>query len=459
MSESAGVVEQVAVVSPGEGSEAPASATPTQVQQETPQPVRNKDGYEMRAMERARVAAEQIKASRAQAAAERSGPPRDASGKFVAQDATKTETPAAATTPQPETGAAPEAAPTQDPATSATPELPKTRRIELPPDHPLRDMGADAITASSDQDERAIRALVNGTYTRVKENEQLQARLRDAETKHNELVDRLVRVDAEAAAEVKFKQTPEYGQAVAEYREMVQLEQAGQLPQGRSQKYWEATVGQLFNQFRQQEVGARMETLSQERGEQAGQAWVGDAVSRIGVRYPEEVRAINGFDGLVQRTLTQFNSALETGTLEDREGNPVIVPQGDPEALHKAYENFFQQRLEMNAGFQGLVRNWHAAQTQAERSKQTEAQRLQAEQQRKAAEQAAIDKFKQDAATRRTATPPNPMAGIQHGARAPVPSNADSQPVAARNQFEWQRGHNDRAAQRAAAYNKPRNTP
>lgn len=452
MSEQAGVVEQVAVVSPGEGSEAPASATPTQVQQEAlkPEP-KNKVGFEMRAAERARAITEQIKASRDKAAAERSGPPRDPkTGQFAPKDASDDTKPAAAT-PQPENGAA-DAAPTQDNANTAAPELPKARRIELPPDHPIREMGVDALTASSDQEERAMRALVNGTYARRQEAEQLQARLRDAEAKHNELIDRLVRVDAEAAAEIKFKQTPEYNQAVAEYREMAQLEQAGQLPQGRSQKYWEATVGQLYNQFRQQEVGTRLDALSTERAEQAGQAWVSDAVSRIAVRYPEEVRALNGFDSRVERTLTQFNALLDHGALPE-------VPQGDPDALHKAFEDYFQQQLQLWPDFQGLVRRWHEAQSQAERSKQEEALRLQSEQQRKAAEQAAVDQFRKDAATRRDLIPPNPMAGIQHGARTPVPSSADHQPVAAKNQFEWARGHNDRAAQRAAAYANKRNTP
>lgn len=453
MSETAGVVEQVAVGSPGEV-EAPASATPTQVvEAPKPEAVKNKVGYEMRAADRAKQYAQDIKASREKAAAERSGPPRDPkTGQFLPQAGdTNTETPAAADKPQSEPGAA-DAAPTQDTATTAAPELPKARRIELPPDHPIREMGVDALTASSDQEERAMRALVNGTYARRQEAEQLQARLRDAEAKHNELVDRLVRVDAEAAAELKFKQTPEYANAVAEYQEMAKLEQAGQITPGRAQKYWEATVGQLFNQFRQQEVGTRLDALSTERAEQAGQMWVQDAVNRIGVRYPEEVRSLNGFDGWVERALTQFNALLDHGALPD-------VPQGDPEALHKAWEDYFQQQLQLKPDFQGLVRRWHEAQSQAEQSKQAEAQRLQAEQQRKAAEQAAIEKFKQDAATRRGALPPNPLAGVQHGARTPMPSNADSQQVTARNQFEWQRGHNDRAAQRAAAYKPNRNTP
>lgn len=349
--------------------------------------------------------------------------------------------------------AAPETAPQPPPEERAPGEQPSGEdivRIPIPEGDLRRTLGGAEYVEVPKQLENFVRWNLNN-HVRRQQIETYKQRLADAESRELALVERLLRSDAHFAAETRFKQSPEYQAAAGEYQRLAELEQDGQLPEGTARKYWDATVAREFERFQQEEFATRWQGVEDEYAQRVAYDWVADTKARL-LSYPEEIRALAGYETWIDEAIRMFDRELEAGNFAD-------IPEGDPEALHQAFEQYFQQRLVLRPEFQALARRWADAkerQTAEAAARQAAEAAARAEREKAEAATRAVQGFKREIIEGRRAVPPHPLGTLPHGAQLPPGQAGEETPLAARSQFELQRKAEQRAAQRAAAYSAKR---
>jgi hypothetical protein len=318
-----------------------------------------------------------------------------ATGKFIegevqqdaARDAGGETSPAAAAPPQGEATTAATAAATPQPV-----------KVPIPQDHPIREMGLDALEASSPQQERAIRALVN-SYTRRQQVEEAEQRAVTAERE-------LIRVRAEQSAVSKWKATPEYQTAAEKYHEI-----ADSVGQDAADRYWR-DVQNDWKQLAEQEYEQQITTAEAAEIERAYNVWKGEAWQRA-ARIPEHIRQMPDFG-------RWFNTAVETFDFEVQRGSYPHLQPGDTEALHTEFERFFAARVRSQPPVQQLSQQQAAARTREQVA------RNEAERKRIADDAArnAVEEARRKAAETRQQQPPHPLGRV---ATAPAPAAAVQQ--------------------------------
>lgn len=408
--------EQTVVEAPAVESAAPAAeqAVPETPVVETEQPVEQPAPMSRReARQAAREAARQAftkgpattEASAADPAAEQPREPiadatgrlhDPATGKFIEKQGQDTAADGRSETPNPEAAATP---PTGETTTDAAAATPQPIRVELPQDHPLRAQGIDAITASTPQEERAIRAMLNGTYTRRQEVESLRAeiaRLREEQ----------MRREASDTASQKWKQTPEYQQAVEQYQSI--LETVGQ---DAASRYW-AGMEESFKQLADAEYIQRQQAYEAQQAEQAVAHWRQEAWANAG-RLPEQIRSLPEFSRYFDEAFALFDAGLARGLYADAQS---------PEQLHQEFARVFAAHLML----QPSVKAANAAIAEQERRRSAEAKARadaeaaaakRAEEERKRIADEAVEQYRRSLAEKRQATPPNPLAQVHNAVR------------------------------------------
>jgi len=183
----------------------------------------------------------------------------------------------------------------------ALPLAPKPILVHLPP--VLREMGVEALSAASPQEERALRALING-YVRRQDVETLRSR-------NAELERGAAQREAQSAADQKWRASPAYKTASEKYQRLVELEGSGEIPAGTAEDFrasFDAQVAKLT----QAELDERMAVISQQEETERGRAWASEAWANVNIM-PEAVRSLPKFEGWFAEALETFDAKIERG--------------------------------------------------------------------------------------------------------------------------------------------------
>lgn len=280
-----------------------------------------------------------------------------------------------------------EALPPPSAAPPPSPAAPAAITIPIPEGHPLREMGATEFVVQTPQQERAIRAALNG-YARRAETEELKAKLRERdlrEAEHN----------ARRTASEKWMGRPEYQAALLKYNEMKDA-----FGEQEAEFYWRG-VNAEFERLAQEEIQGAVAAIEEREHSENAQRWKNEAWQNASL-LPQSVRNLPKFGEWFEEAVASFDSEVRLGHY------PQVT---NFEEAHKAFNAFFGSKLTTRPEVIALYR----ASTQQDEQRHTSAAAKAAEEQRQRERiaQEAVDKYKRDeAANRRTQVPPHPLANL-----------------------------------------------
>ena len=275
-------------------------------------------------------------------------------------------------------------------------------RIPIPDGHPMRSTGVDAITVSSPQEERAVRAAIN-SYARRNENESLKTQL-------HQLQQEKVEREARDAAMQKWTGRPEYAaimEKANEIRDAFGEDVANQFLRGQNAD---------FEKVAQQEYADRMGAVESERVQQMAQAWKQEAWQNVST-LPAAIRELPSYSQEFEKAVQSFDSELALGHFPD-------IKPGDGDAMHRAFMQFFSSRLTTLPEVVQVYRSLGERETQA----RTAAAAKAAEDQRRIDKirTDAVEEFKRQSAATRTQTPTNPLANLGAVSRDRLPAGSEA---------------------------------
>lgn len=399
VTESAAPVESGQVETPA--TEAPQTAAPEQAQQpEQRGPLSKREAraallesHRARRESRLSQAHERVTqdTDEEQQSASEGGPRRDpATGRFLPAEAATEPTHEASTTEASSTGteAEPEAVPeSQGP--------PKTVRIEIPDGDLRRLVGnLDHIDVAPEM-EQFVRWSLNNVVRRNRV-EELEQQLRQEREER-------IRLESRFAATSKFEQTPEYQQYAEMYHRIRESE-----GEDAAKVFWKGIQTDL-QRLQDEEYQTRIGEITREESQRRAQTWAGEAYQRAQTSLPQEIRTLPHFGQLFQEALQLFDRAVELGHYQYLANDPDRANK-----LHAAFQKELGARLRRDPEVARIVDSIREHQSRAAAARAAEeARRRQAEQK---ASTDAVESFKRDAANRRTAQPPNPLATVNEQA-------------------------------------------
>lgn len=164
-------------------------------------------------------------------------------------------------------------------AEAAAAKEPYGRRIELPASHPLRETGRDSITVRDEAEERVVRGLLNGTYTRPQEVAAMREQMARLQDEHLRLQAQLAARDTwstlvvDEGVQANFDALSSVSQEVAD---TYMLGVKAKLKQQEDEKYTELSA-------------AEQEKALTQYASEAEQRIRTDAVRHISATWPKEV--------------------------------------------------------------------------------------------------------------------------------------------------------------------------
>lgn len=276
--------------------------------------------------------------------------------------------------------------------------------VPIDPKHPIRGMGLEAFTASNPTEEQALRALLNGTYSRRQEVEALQTKL-DQERRLR------IQLESSQAATQKWQQTPEYKAAVDEYNLIADT--AGE---DAANRYWRGIQGDL-QALQRAEFDERMGAVTQEATAEAGQAWLNEAWGHTAAM-PTEIRSLPEFQRWFQEEVEVFDTLVERGRYDHIRRS--VSPQEFGPALHREFAAVLRRRIAAEPTAAAVIRKLNAPPAPPAAPVPPAAPAPSAEEQaRREAEirREAVEDFKRQSLATRTATPPHPMGSLANATR------------------------------------------
>lgn len=308
-----------------------------------------------------------------------------------------------ATPPGPDISPAAETPPVEKPTEAVAEKAPSPFRVEVDADHPVTGMGEAVIDTASEGQARVVRALLNGTYNRRQEVANLEGELAKAE-------ETIARMESATAAQSKWQGTPEYQKAVEEFHNI--KESVGD---DAASRYWKGQMATL-EEMESAEYKTRMASAMVARNKRSGDAWKAQAFQNTQV-LPQHIRELPQFKGYFTSALESFDAELKLGHHPDVKNT---------EQMHTAFRTFFGQRLARQPDVIALMRATAAGKHKAAAAKVVDAET--AKKATEAAAAAAVQEFKEEVATKRIDTPPNPLGAIGPG-NAPGPEVAPAAPT------------------------------
>ena len=301
----------------------------------------------------------------------------------------------------PAEGAPGEGAAAPAPTPPEAPAPPRPILVPLPP--ALREMGVETLTATTPQEERAVRALVNG-YVRRQE-------LATAQARASELERRLAEKEAREAAVQKWEASPERKDAQERYQKLVELETAGEVPAGTAEQFrasYDAQVARIAQAERDQRMAAieEQEAVSEGRAFQQ-QAWMN------ALTIPAPIRALPKFEQWFNEAIETFDAKIERGHYD------AVLTQPDKDQrlaeAHRLFMKEFGASLQARADVMGIYRT---VREQDEARKSAAANKAAEEQRRLDKIKAdTIEEYKRGLAAQRQTTPPHPLGSLAAPAR------------------------------------------
>lgn len=309
--------------------------------------------------------------------------------------------------------------------------------VELPAGHPAS-QGVGTITVQTEEEERALRALANSAYVRrpqleaeVQRRQAVEGQNQDLVAQNRDLRERVARLESTESARGKWEQTPEFRQRKETYESLKAAEEQGAVAEGTAEQFRNSVLERGYQDLADSEYADRQKTIEEEdrariarENEEAGRIFMHDAWQRAQERYPM-VRSLQSFSQDFLTARDEFEDKLRRGHHRD------IL--GQPEKLQEQFAKHFRRVLSDNPEVRKVFEDLKGR----ERAKQDAAAKAAAEEKRERERiaQEAVDKHKQDAASRREAVPLNPVARIPSAPRGRGPdegprgTDTDSAPL------------------------------
>lgn len=287
---------------------------------------------------------------------------------------------------------------TAEPAAAPGPQ--GVLRIEISPDHPIREMGLDALVASDPQQERAMRALLN-SYTRRQEVDSAQQYAAQTHAEN-------LRLQAELRAQQRWESEADPATLDA-IRAVEEVDPALAALMRRGLENGRAELAEQEFQTLSQQAEAQQHAAIERQWDASTWDHAQGTLERIGLG---EVARLPGFTGLFGTALQSFKAAL--GPQIER---GLQTPAGtDPgQFLQSQFVHHLMPYLVSDPSASAVVQRIQA-ERQAEAARQAEAERQRvlqqgAEQAQREAEARARQEAEQ--AALRAAT--NPMGNVSPG--------------------------------------------
>ena len=175
--------------------------------------------------------------------------------------------------------------------------------------HPVAEMGQSAITVANEAQAEALRALMNGTYTRHAELKQRDDRISELQGKLAARNESIVRREAQEAAAGKFQDLPAYQRHVEKYKEIHEMVDAES-----ATAYWNSPHVQTeLSTIEEAEYQSRMVQVHAESDAAEGQRWANDALSAAQSTIPADIVALPEFQGVFTDTVLSFDAEFGRG--------------------------------------------------------------------------------------------------------------------------------------------------
>ena len=268
--------------------------------------------------------------------------------------------------------------------------------------HPVAEMGQAAITVANEAQAEALRALMNGTYTRHAELKQRDDRINELQTKLAERNESIVRREAQEAAATKFQDLPAYQRHVEKYKEIQEMVDAES-----ASAYWNSPHVQTeLTAIEDAEYESRMVHVRAESDAAEGQRWANDALTAAESSIPADIVALPEFQGVFHDTVMSFDAEFGRG-MHQALDTPEKAHEHFAEKLRREVVNqpaikaFLQQRIDARTAREATsgVANSAAQQRSAAATIQSE-------------RTAAVSEARQNATDTRNNIPPHPLGTL-----------------------------------------------
>ena len=273
--------------------------------------------------------------------------------------------------------------------------------------HPVAEMGQAAITVQNEAQAEALRALMNGTYTRhaeLKERDDRIAELRGEIAKRDES---LVRREAQEAAATRYQTLPAYQRHVEKYKEIHEMVDAES-----ATAYWNSPhVQQELTAIEDAEYESRMASVRAEADAAEGQRWANDALAQAHATIPEEIVAMPEFQGVFTDTVMSFDAEFGRGMHKDLD---------TPEKAHEHFAEKLRREVVNQPAIKALLQkriDARAANTAASSAADSAAQKRATAATIESERNAAVWEARQAATDARNNIPPHPLGTLADASR------------------------------------------
>lgn len=293
--------------------------------------------------------------------------------------------------------------------------------VPIPGDHPVAGGGVGEIKTADEKSAEAVRALLNGTYTRRQEVEEVRGLLGEREKQVMELRRTITQMEARSVAQEKFRESPTYKMHQERYHEI--QESVGQEA---ASAYWQSPAVQNdIRKIESEEFDSRWGDVEAELEQQAGEMWVRDTMRIAKETLPPYVTSLEGFQKVFDGTVDTLEAEIQAGR------------HGELDA-DQARKHFFEM-LRLNLVRDPTIRNVLRAQTEAKDKAEAEKKRKAAEERDRIerAKKEGAEEAKKRAAETRRATPPSPLGALSdadrgtHGVIKDTPEDEEERLAAA----------------------------
>ena len=268
--------------------------------------------------------------------------------------------------------------------------------------HPVAEMGQAAITVANEAQAEALRALMNGTYTRHAELKQRDDRINELQGKLAERNENIVRREAQEAAANKFQDLPAYQRHVEKYKEIQEMVDAES-----ASAYWNSPHVQTeLTAIEDAEYESRMVHVRAESDAAEGQRWANDALTAAQSTIPADIVALPEFQGEFTDTVLSFDAEF---------GRGMHQALDTPEKAHE----YFAEKLRREVVNQPAIKSFLQRRIDARTANDAVSGAVNSEAQRRSAaatiqseRTAAVTEARQSATDMRNNIPPHPLGTL-----------------------------------------------
>ena len=268
--------------------------------------------------------------------------------------------------------------------------------------HPVAEMGQAAITVANEAQAEALRALMNGTYTRHAELKERDDRIAELRGKLAERNESIVRREAQEAAATKYQNLPAYQRHVEKYKEIHEMVDAES-----ASAYWNSPhVQNELGAIENQEYESRMAIVRAESDAAEGERWANDALAAAHSTIPADIVALPEFQGVFNDTVMSFDAEFGRGMHEGLD-------------THEKAHEYFAEKLRREVVNQPAIKSFLQARIDAREAKEAASGVANsAAQQRSTAatiqseRNAAVSEARQAATDTRNNIPPHPLGTL-----------------------------------------------